>query len=62
MFFQCLNFSVVEMINGLKNIVKKVLGKEEYEEIDLSIKLSDGCEGEEAIAKIVEKIRGEEPC
>lgn len=50
------------MIDKLGNIIKKILGKEEYEETELALKLSDGCEGEEEIAKIVEKIKGEKPC
>ncbi len=50
------------MLESIKNIVKKLLGDEEYEEIEIAISASDGCKGEETIAKIMEKIRGEEPC
>ncbi len=50
------------MLESLKKIVKKVIGDEEAEEIEIAISASDGCKGEETIAKIMEKIRGDEPC
>lgn len=50
------------MLEALKNIIKKVIGEEEYEEMEVSLAISDGCKGEEAFAKILEKLKGDEPC
>ena len=44
---------------GLFDLARKVLGQEEADEFDLEIKSSDGCVGEEIIAKIINKLR---PC
>jgi len=45
---------------GLFDIVKKVFNSEEdIEEFDLAISSSDGCKGEEIIAKIINKLK---PC
>ena len=50
------------MIESLKNIAKKILSKDEYEEFEISLRLSDGCKGEEIVAKMLEKLRGDKPC
>jgi len=45
---------------GLLDIVRKVFDSEEdFAEFDLSVSSSDGCKGEEIIAKIINKLR---PC
>jgi len=50
------------MIDSIKNIAKKIFRKDEIDEFEVSISLSDGCKGEEITAKILEKIRGDKPC
>ena len=46
----------------LKNIIKNIFGEEEAEEFETNVLLSDGCKEDEAISKILEKIKGDEPC
>jgi len=45
---------------SILELAKKVFSKEEdVEELDLEISSSDGCKGEEIIAKVINKLR---PC
>lgn len=44
---------------GLFDIARKVLGKEAADEYGIEIDASDGCVGEEFIAKIINKLK---PC
>lgn len=50
------------MLESLKNIARKIFGEECAEELEVSIAVSDGCKGEETLSKIIEKIKGDEPC
>jgi len=50
------------MLESIKKIAKKILGEEATEELEVSVAVSDGCKGEETYAKIIEKIKGDEPC
>jgi len=50
------------MLESIRKIAKKILGEEGAEELEVSVAVSDGCKGEESYAKIIEKIKGDEPC
>jgi len=47
---------------GLLEIAKKIFSKDEFDEFNLSLKMMDGCEGEEAVAKLIKKIKERLPC
>lgn len=44
------------------DIARRIFRKDEFDEFDISLSAMDGCEGEEAIAKIRKIFNREEPC
>ena len=44
------------------DIAKRIFGKDEFDEFDISLDAMDGCEGEETIAKIRKMFNKDEPC